>query len=267
MNSAASGSADRLQAALAGLLEKYAAPAPPGWTLLLRPDAAAGPHALFPGWTASDRPPGADGVPLSPWRSERRFIELKRLVDDQVVTPVLMGRFACHTDGSMLGLAAILYREFDLAEWLLGSPIEAVTASIQGAAANVIVRLANATVCGVEAGATLPSGTAMIDRHELIARRGVACDRVVDTQIPQDSVYALTAGGTSRYTDTDAELFGLDAGEVTLVRAAFETLFHVGRADALRQQHHRLAGLVHLAFESDRRRQRLTVEGGCQCGP
>jgi len=56
----------------------------------------------------------------------------------------------------------------------------------------------------------LPVGTAMIDRHELIAGRGVACDRVVDTQVPQDSIYALTGDGERRYTDTDAELFGLE---------------------------------------------------------
>lgn len=254
-------SADRLRSALAGLVQKYAVSAPPGWTLQAGPDEAAGPSAMLPGWTALERRLGAGCVPLLPWRSERRFIELKRLVDDQVVTPVCMARFACQTDGSRWDLAAILYREFDLAEWLLGSPICAVTASITGRVANVIVRLANGVVCGVEAGAALPAGTARIDRHELIARRGVACDRVVDTQVPQDSVYALTADGASRYTDTDAELFGLEPDEVLLVRAAYDTLAHGERAEALRQQHQRLAALVRLAFESDRRCQRLEVEG------
>ena len=258
---AASSSADRLQAALAGLVEKYAVSAPPGWTLHADPDEATGPHAMLPGWTALERPLEPGCVPLLPWRSQRRFVELKRLVDEQVVTPVCMARFACHTDGSRLDLAAILYREFDLAEWLLGSPIESVTASITGPVANVIVRLAGGVLCGVEAGAALPPGAAMIDRHELIAQRGVACDRVVDSQVPQDSVYALTADGTSRYTDTDAELFGLEPDEVFLVRAAYDTLLHRERADALRQQHRRLAALVRLAFESDRRCERLAVEG------
>ena len=253
--------AERLRPALAGLLQKYAVPAPAGWTLHAGPDEAAGPHAMLPGWTALQRPLATGCVPLLPWRSERRFVELKRLVDDQVVTPVCMARFACQTGGASWDLAAILYREFDLAEWLLGSRLTAMTASIAGPVAHVIVRLANGAVCGVEAGAALPAGTAMIDRHELIARRGVACDRVVDTQVPQDSIYALTGGGTSRYTDTDAELFGLEPAEVLLVRAAYETLLHVERAGAWRQQHQRLAALVRLAFESDRRRQRLDVEG------
>lgn len=258
---AASVAADRAPAALAGLVQKYAVPAPPGWTLHAGPEDAAGPHAMLPGWTAAERPLGAGCVPLLPWRSERRFRELKRLVDEQVVTPVCLARFACQTDGTALDLPAILYREFDLAEWMLGAPIGAVTASISGRLANVIVRLAHGVVCGVEAVAALPAGTAMIDRHELIAQRGVACDRVVDTQVPQDSVYAFTADGARRYTDTDAELFGLEPDAVLLVRAAYDTLLHPERADALRQQHGRLAALVRLAFESDRRRERLVVEG------
>lgn len=257
----ASVCADRLLAALAGLVQKYEVSAPPGWTLHAGPDAAAGPHAMLPGWTALERALPTGCVPLLPWRSQRRFLELKRLVDDQVVAPVCMARFACQTDGASLDLTAILYREFDLAEWLLSSPICAVTASITGAAANVILRLEKGIVCGVEAGAMLPHGTAMIDRHELIAGRGVACDRVVDTQVPQDSVYALTTDGECRYTDTDAELFGLEPDEVPLVRAAYETLLHAERADALRRQHQRLAALVRLACESDRRRERLAVEG------
>jgi len=252
-------SADRLRPALAGLVQKYSVPAPPGWTLHAGPDDVSGPYAMLPGWTALEGPVGDGSVPLLPWRSQRRFIELKRLVDEHVVTPVCMARFACQTDGAALDLAAILYREFDLAEWLLSSPIRDMTASLQGSVGYVILRLDNGTVCGVEAGAMLPAGTAMIDRHELIAQRGVACDRVVDTQVPQDSVYAFTADGTSRYTDTDAELFGLEPDEVLLVRAAYETLLHAERADALRRQHQRLAALVRLALESDRRGERLVA--------
>jgi hypothetical protein len=253
--------AERLGAALAGLLEKYAVDAPPGWTLRLGLDGDVGPAMLLPGWTVREHPLRDGWVPLLPWRSQRRFLELKRLVDDHVVNPVLMARFACQTDGSLLDLPAILYRELDLTEWLLGVPVAAVMASIQGHAANVIVRLGNGVLCGVEAGAMLPAGTSMIDRHELIARRGVACDRVVDTQVPQDSIYAFTSDGAKRYTDTDAELFDLTPDEVLLVRAAFETLQHFDRAEALRRQHRRLAALVRLIFESDRRRERLAVEG------
>ncbi len=41
-----------------------------------------------------------------------------------------MGRLACHADGEQMPLGAILYRQFDLAEWLTGSAIESLYASI-----------------------------------------------------------------------------------------------------------------------------------------
>ena len=254
-----------LNVALEGLLRKYAVETTGAWRL---DDGTGGPDekaTLLPGWAMLDTGPDESTVPLLPWRGERRFVELKGLVDRKTVEPILTCRFACMSDGRKMPLPAILYREFDLAEWLVGSPIAYVYASIhQQRAANVIVRLENGVVCSVEAATTLPDGSAMKDRHELIARRGVASDRVVDTQVEQSSVYAFTDSGTAEYTDTDAELFGLDADRVALVRSAYECLCRPDQSEQLRSRHKRLVGLVKLALESDRKRQRLAAEGGAQ---
>ena len=255
-----------LTARVRGLLEKYGKTAPESWCVVQSPPPVPSGDrwTLLPGWSIPAAGPDDMLLPLLPWRSERRFQELRRLVEDRTVSPLLMCRFSCMTDGRTMDLAAVLYREFDLAEWLSGSPIAAVHASIQaGRWANVILRLADGTVCGVEVGVTLPAGTTMIDRHELIARRGVACDRVVDSQVPQNSVYMFTAAGAGQYTDVDAELFGLSTDDVNLVRAAYDALANFQRADVLRGQHRRLAGLVRTAFESDRCCQRLAAEGAC----
>lgn len=262
MNAASTGL--DLDAFLQRLAGKYAVDVPDAWRLAATADnVPAGAVVLVPGWTVVDREPSEAVLPLLPWRSERRFAELKRMVDERTVESVSMCRFSSMTDGRVMNLPAVLYREFDLAEWLTGSTIVAVTASIEaGRWAHVIVRLANGVVCGVEAGTTLPLGTAPIDRHELIGRRGVACDRLVDSQMPQSSVYTFTAAGTQQYTDVDTELFGLAADDVSLVRAAYETACHPDRADAMRTQHRRLCGLVRRAFESDRQSQRVAVEGG-----
>jgi predicted dehydrogenase len=257
---------DDLTRTVRGLLEKYSRPDPGAWRLVrgLSDHAAKGTATLAPGWSAPQADLPESFWPLLPWRFERRFVELKRIVDQQTIAPVLMCRFSCMTDGRALGLAAALYRELDLAEWLTGATIVAVTASIaEQRWANVIVRLGNDVVCSVEIGTGLPAGTVPVDRHELIARRGVACDRVVDSQVPQSSVYALTASGTAQYTDTDAELFGLPPGDVSLVRAAYDALVNAGRLDAGRKQHCHLVGLVELAFDSNRNGRRLSAEGVC----
>ena len=249
-----------------GLLEKYGQPTAPqlgSWRVLAeRPTDQGKQCTLLPGWTLLNSEPCDTFVPVFPWRNERRFQELQRILTEGTLESLSMCRWAAMTDGAEMNLAAVLYREFDLVEWVTGSPIIAVQASIQaGRWANVILRLASGVVCGVEVGTTLPPGSAPIDRHELIAQRGVACDRVVDSQVPQNSIYTFTASGSAAYTDTDAELFGLPLDEVNLVRAAYETLTHVDRIDAFRRQHRRLVGLVQLAVESDRRIERLAAEG------
>jgi len=253
---------DDANTALAGLLEKYGVESPGPWRLAERPENAAEGLTLLPGWSLGETKPPERFVPLLPWRSERRFVELRGLVEGQTIDRLLMCRFGCLSDGAPMTLRAVLYREFDLAEWLAGAPIVSLYASMtENRAANVIVRLANDVVCSVEAGVMLPAGSAVVDRHELIARRGVASDRPVDTQVPQSSVYTFTAAGAESYTDTDAELFGLTDNKVALVRSAFDLLTRPDRSPVLREQHGRLVGLVELAFESDRRRQRLAVEG------
>ena len=257
-----------LNDALASLLDKYTVEPSGPWRIVdgnRPPGDDDGVLTLMSGCFLGEPDLPESAVPLLPWRHERRFVELKRLVDEKTISPLLMCRFACLTDGREMPLGAILYREFDLIEWLSGTPIVGLYASMaDGRAANVVVRLADGVISSVEAGTTLPADAAMQDRHELIARRGVASDRVVDTQVAQSSIHAWTTEGHQQHTDVDAELFGLSAEQVSLVRSAYEVLCEPTRIAQLRQNHRRLRHLVELAYESDRRRERLTPfsEGG-----
>jgi len=242
-----------LNDALARLLDRYAVEVASPWHIAdggEPPGDVGNVLTLAPGPSLAAPDPPERTVPLLPWRHQRRFVELKRLVDEKTITPLLMCRFACLTDGRQMPLEAILYREFDLVEWLSGTPITAIYASMAGdRAANVIVRLARGVIAGVEAGVTLPAGTAVQDRHELIARRGVASDRVVDTQVAQSSVYTWTDAGHQQHTDVDAELFGLSVEQAALVRSAYDVLRCPESIPALRRQHGRLRQLVELAYE------------------
>ncbi len=254
-----------LNDALTGLLDKYSVEATGSWRIVDGGESLPDANdvlTLASGDSLTETERSEQTVPLRPWRHQRRFVELKRLIDEKTVSPLLMCRFACLTDGREMSLRAILYREFDLVQWLSGKPIVAVHASMAGnRAANAIVRLADGVIGSVEAGTTLPTGAAVQDRHELIARRGVASDRVVDTQVAQSSIYEWTDAGRARHTDVDAELFGLSAEQVSLVRSAYEVLCDPTHIAYLRQEHRRLRRLVELAYESNRSQQRLAVEG------
>lgn len=187
---------------------------------------------------------------LLPWRPERRFVELKKLIDGKTLEDVSTLRFASMS--AEQSLEKLLYRELDLCEYLGESPIVSAFAVTGGKTANVIVKLADGKNCSIECSAALPPGTAEMDRHEIIARRGIACDRVVDTQVPQSSIYQFTANGEKRYTDIDTELFGFSNAEILLIRAAFEVLRQPELADAWNKAGARLVRLTEETLASEK---------------
>jgi len=169
-------------------------------------------------------------------------------------------RFCAIAPGSTTALAQLLYGKFDLCEYLGGSEIKSIFAVCNGdKAANVIVKLANGLSCSVECSVTLPAGAEGIDRHEIIARRGVASDRVVDTQVPQSSIYAFTGRGEKRFTDTDSELFGFAPQAVNLIRAAFAVLTDPKTGKAWNRQHKRLMKMVAAAGKSDKTQKPVLI--------
>ncbi len=217
--------------ALAGLCRKYAVSAGQ-----IGPDAAGKPML--------------GGVPLVPWRVERRFVELKKIVDGGTLEGVSTLRFAAFQAGG--DLAGILAEQLDLAEFLGGAEVRRVFAVLApgDAACNAVLRLANGLSCCIEAGTALPAGSAPMDRHEIIARRGVASDRVVDSQVPQASIYEWTSAGARQWTDVDSELYGLENREIWTVRAAFEVLGHPGLGAVWRAAAGRMARWSAAALES-----------------
>ena len=81
-------------------------------------------------------------VNLLPWRIERRFVELKKIIDGKTLEDVSTFRFAtfsCGGDGRKL-----LARELDLAAWLSRSAVSRLYAVGSEKACNVIFRLAKA---------------------------------------------------------------------------------------------------------------------------
>ena len=77
-------------------------------------------------------------------------------------------------------LEAMLAKEFDLAALLGAADVVRVMAVANGNAINVLAKLANDVNVSIEVGAGLPKGELGYDRHEIIAKRGVADD----TRIP-----------------------------------------------------------------------------------
>jgi len=158
-------------------------------------------------------------IPLLPWENERRFIELRNLVTLGRLGNMCTYRIG-HTTRCDADLFELLAREIGILEFTVNSKTKEIFAIAGKNTMNCIAETENGCVCTIELGATLSSDERDIDKHEIITDSGVGCDRVVDTQMPQESIYVY---GKSKQTfmDTDAELYGYSEIEINTIRNAF----------------------------------------------
>ena len=158
-------------------------------------------------------------VPLFSHRNERRFIELRNIVNGGTLKNVSVMRVARIVKKGT-DLDEVLLREFDICRFVLKDEFKQVTAMKNGNVMNIIATTNKGIVCTIEISATLKEGVRPIDKHEIISERGIACDVVVDAQLKQDSIY-LYGEEEKKFTDVDFELYGLEIDDIAVVRAAF----------------------------------------------
>jgi hypothetical protein len=248
-----------IEKALSGLLKKYSIQEPQNFRMTLQGNSSG--LSLLPGWVLFNTSLDENQIPLLTWRLKRKFIELKKIVQDAVVENASMFRFSSMGNKDEWDLVSLLYREMDLCEFIGDGKIVSMQATISNnQAGNVILRLDNNILCSVEISTQMPSGSGLVDRHEIIARRGVASDLVVDTMIPQSSIYSFTDKGEQHYRDVDEELFGFDESQIDHVRSAFQVLKQPELVQQWKAQHNRLVNFINSAIESDKKRKKIRFD-------
>ncbi len=190
-------------------------------------------------------------IPLLPWRRERRFIELKNLVNDGTLEGISTMR-TCRIDKVNKSLNDLIYCELDLCEWILDSKVQSIFTVKNGdRVANIVVKLQSGVVCTIELATTLSNDVNVIDKHEIIAQRGVASDRVVDTQIPQQSIYVFTNKEKPlTYIDVDFELYNYNVEDVAIIRQSFDIMQDKSLADKLTMSAKHLKNMVKISEKS-----------------
>ncbi len=186
---------------------------------------------------------------LLPWRLERRFIELKKIVDTTVGNISHFKTMSLNPKTAELN--QIIKRELDTAEYISGLKITEIFEAKNGRCASVICMTDSKAVFTLELAATLEESLAVIDKHEIITDRGTACDRNVDSQTPLSSVYVY-GKRNEEYTDVDFELYGLSIYEISVVRSAFEIAKNTAHGDANNEADKRLGMLLMKASESEK---------------
>jgi len=186
-------------------------------------------------------------LPILSHRSERRFFELKNIVNNGTLVGISVMRVARIVEQGA-DIYAELYRELDLVQYILQRNIKSIMVMENDNVMNAIATTEDGVVCTLEISATLKAGEIAKDKHEIISQRGIACDVVVDAQLKQDSIYVF-GSENKKYTDVDFELFGLSIEEIAVVRAAF-TLAQSKKYDDMKTTHENLCKLVEMAKKS-----------------
>jgi len=201
-------------------------------------------------------------TPLLPGRMERKIVELKKMTENGTFEGVSTLRFASFAPKGT-DPQAMLAKELDLAAYIGNADIVRVFGVASGKlAVNVLAKLANDVNVSVEIGTGLPKGELGYDRHEIIARRGVACDQTVDTHTQHASIRCWDQSGAVEYTDVDTELFGLTYEEVWNVRAAFALLQKRADAKVWKAAWAKATKAAALAFKADASKQAQTIALG-----
>lgn len=158
------------------------------------------------------------------------------------------------------GLKAMLKRELDLSEFMLGAKTVHVFAMTNGDVLHVSTRLDNNAVCTLELNATLPEGTGPVYKHELTTEDGFVTDRAVDTQVTPESMYLINGEGVKDFAEVDTLTYGLSREDAIDVRAAFAILSGAADADQYIADEKRLDKLCELVWKSAETCERLCAK-------
>ena len=168
------------------------------------------------------------------WEAERRISELYNIYMSGRLGDACTYRIS-HIAKQGSDIWSLLWREAGILSFTVNSDITEIFAIGGERTMNCIATCANGTIATIELAATLAEGEGDIDKHEIICVEGVACDRVVDTQVPQQSIY-LFGENKETYKDVDAELFGYSEDDVARIRTAFRLAKDEGyRAESARK--------------------------------
>ena len=142
-------------------------------------------------------------------------------------------------------LAQELFREMDLAEFLLQSRVKSIMGFGTEQAANFIVRMQNGTLMNLETAVTMPAEARREVKHTVFTTNGMASDMVVDNVVVHDQIHVFNNGRHStNYTDDDINLFGLSLEEQDTCYAIYALLDNREDKEAWKRQEQWLIPLV-----------------------
>lgn len=148
-------------------------------------------------------------------------------------------------------MAQELFRELDLAEYILRSQVRSIMGFGTEQAANFIVRMKNGTLLSLEMAVTMPAEARREVKHTVFTTNGMASDMVVDNVVVQEQIHVFNDGKNPvTYTDDDINLFGLSLEDQDICYAIYALLDGREDKEEWKRQEQHLLPLIDGALET-----------------
>ncbi len=154
--------------------------------------------------------------------------------------------------GRDIPLERLIYREMDIAEYVLHDKVKKITAVVNKNAVNIIAVMENGTCANMDLGNTMTPGSHNQSQHRLITTRGMANDLGVTDMTVQHQVYVYAENGMSVYDDDEYYLYGLDEDEVAKTLTVHAILTGQINWEGFAEQDQHCRSLVAAVYESEK---------------
>ena len=129
-------------------------------------------------------------------------------------------------------LDELMYRELEIAEYVLHAKITSVMAYVTPNAADMIIRMENGSAANINIGNTMAQGSMNQSQHRLITKKGMACDLASGdyTRPSPINVYGSDDLLPRQFDDDECFLYGMSNRDINKTATVYAIL--TGRLDA-----------------------------------
>lgn len=159
--------------------------------------------------------------------------------------------------GSEISLNQLIYNEIEIAEFILHSETEEVTAFVNGDTVNLIAKMIDGTCANLALGTTMAKNSFNQCEHRLITAHGMADDRVVDMKTIRHDIYVFGNESVNPdvYDDDEYYLYGLNPEEtqkVITIHGIFTGRVNADDFEEIDVRHKKFVRAVHISSDECR---------------
>ena len=199
-------------------------------------------------------------IPLPYWHYDVRIRSIWNFCRTKLDTVCCLNAYSFF--GKDMTFEQALYRELDIAEFVLCAKIKKVTAFKNGDACNLIAVTERGTVVNLDFGTTMANGAVNQCQHRVILQNSMVNDRVVDNQVVAHGTYVFSdhSDKPDVYDDLEVYLYGLGPEDCKIALYVNALIKKDEQIEMIFKNHVHLLKVMDAVIRSDKTDETVEVE-------